>query len=126
MRMSGWWSAASASGAMRLTNAIASGKPAKVNCLRIVSPSSVQPVRPVMRCSTSLRESFTSDLQSRGRSADSPLHRRTPRAAVVQPDPRGFYRLERFLLQLDRGGALGRARERAAGDGAMVGALCRL
>jgi hypothetical protein len=38
------------SGASRFTNAIASGKSLKVYCLRMASPSSVQPARALTRC----------------------------------------------------------------------------
>ena len=46
-----------------------------------------------------------------------------PGADFVEPDPRGFDRLERFLLQLDRARTLGRVGERAAGDRPVVPVL---
>src|SRR5580704_4795109 len=109
--MSGWWSAASALGASRLTKATASGKPANVNCFRMASPSSAQPVNVLRRSWASVLVSFMRVL---------------PCADFIEPFTRGFDRLERFLLHLDRRGPLDRARERAAGDRPVVRALCLL
>src|SRR5258705_9350638 len=103
--MSGWWSAASASGARRLTNAIASGKFANVNCLRMASPSSVHPVDAFTRCSASLCESFIviSTAERSRRIMRAALHVWAARADIVQPDACGFDRVERLFLQLDGG-----------------------
>src|ERR1700722_10943668 len=106
--MSGWWSAACAFGANRLTKAIASGKPANVNCFRMASPSSAQPVSVLRRSWVSVLVSFMGIL---------------PSADFIEPFTRGFDLLERFLLQLDRRGPLDRARERAPGDRPVVRAL---
>src|SRR5260221_4382664 len=106
--MWGWGSAAWALGASRSTKATASGKPANVNCFRMASPSSVQPVSVSRRSWASVFVSFMRDLFCTN---------------VVEPETRRFDRLERFLLQLDRGRPLGGIRECAAGDRSMIRAF---
>src|SRR5215831_15757804 len=91
-------------------NATASGKPLKVNCFRIASPSSVHPFSVLIRCSISSRKSFGILLGP-------------PGAYFVETQPRRFNRVERILLQLDRRRSFGRTGKRAASHRAVVGAF---
>src|SRR5258708_33993764 len=124
--MSGWWSTFSASGARRLTNAIASMKSLNVYFLEISSPWSVQPFFSVSsRWSTSARVSLAMSLV--------PLRPLLPFVSLfllgflcsylIEAHSRRFHGVQRFLLHLDRARPFRWARKRAAGDGPMIRAL---
>src|SRR5262249_49690306 len=83
------------------------------------SPSSVQPLRPLIRCCASLAESF---MVLRATEAARSLFRFS-RAHLVEPEARRLDSLQRFLLQLERGWSFDGADERAAGDRPMIRAL---
>src|SRR5438045_162056 len=79
----------------------------------MASPSSVHPFTVLIRCSASARVSFIGP----------PWLFRFSRPDLVEPNARGFERLERLLLHLDRARPFARARKRAARNRPMIRAL---